>query len=432
MRMKLLCTGVLLALASHDAAAVQIGYRLELGLEHSDNVNLSETAPISETTLIPRVEFTLTEAGSRVQADVEGSLEYLHYFGGTFANETRAELDAAVNWWLLPERLSWNVANSLGVEPVNVRSPDSPDNLQRANVFSTGPTLHLTHSSATSSQIEMRYVDTYAEVTSAFDSTRVSGAYRLLHETSPTNRFSLNFETQDTDFENDIEAMDYKHHAAYFGYSRTFRELLVDLALGYTRIDFDNGEDASGPLTRFSLEWAVTPTNRLRASAAWQYSDAATRMTQGAVLPEIGVGEVRFERGNITPDIYEETFASASHIYESERITMETGVHAGEYRYEQASANSFDRDERGGTFSIGYRLRPLLTAGFQLGLGRTEYVGSDAYDRHRWYGLFLEHRMSRHWSWRADLARNEREASGRNDAPSYDENIAFVRIVYTR
>lgn len=432
MRIKILSAALLLALPCHKAAAVDIGYTLELGLEHSDNINLSETAPISETTLIPRIGFSLVENGSTVQADVQGSLEYLHYLGNAYANETRTELDASVNWWLVPERLSWIFADNLELAPVDLREPSEPQNLQRANVFTTGPTLHLQHSRAMSSQLELRYIDTYAEVSSEFDSTRVFGAYRIMRETSPNNRFSLNLEMQDTNFDDDLLALDYRNYSAYVGYTHSFTDLLVNAALGYTWIDFDAADEASGPLARLSLEWTVTPLNRLRASMAWQYSDAATSMTQGAALPDIGLGGVQVGGDNITPDIYEETFADASHIFENARWTVETHLYAGEYRHEQATPTSFDRDERGGTFSIAYRLRPLVSAGVQFGLGRTDYVGTEAYDRNNWYGLYFEQRFSRHWSWRADLARNEREARGRNDSPSYDENIVFVRVVYTR
>lgn len=432
MRMKILSAALLLALSCHEAAAVEIGYTLELGLEHSDNINLSEVDPVSETTLVPRVGFSLVENGSTVQADIQGSLEYLYYFGNTYGNETRTELDASVNWWLVPGRLSWVFSDNLELEPVDLREPSEPQNLQRTNVFTTGPTLHMQHSRATSSQLELRYIDTYAEISSEFDSSRVFGAYRIMRETSPNNRFSLNAELQDTDFDDDTLALDYRNYSAYVGYTHTFTDLLVNAALGYTWIDFDAGEEASGPLARLSLEWTATPLNRLRASVAWQYSDAATSMIQGAALPDIGLGGVQVGGDNITPDIYEEVFADVSHIFENPRWSVESRVFSGEYRHEQATATSFDRDERGGTFSIGYRLRPLVTIGAQLGIGRTDYVGTEAYDRNNWYGLYFEQQFSRHWSWRADLARNEREAHGREGQPSYDENIAFVRIVYTR
>lgn len=431
MRMKMLSAGVLLAL-SHQAAAVQLDYTLELGLEHSDNINLSEVDPVSETTLIPRIAFTLVEDGSTVQANVAGSLEYLYYLGNAYGNETRVQMDAGVNWVLLPERLSWVFTNDLDVEPVDLREPDAPQNLQRANVFTTGPTFHMQHSRASSSQAELRYIDTYAEITREFDSNRLSAAYRLFHETSETNQLSLNLEALDTDFEDDLLALDYRSYSAYLGYTHTFNDLLVNAALGYTRIDFHDSQEASGPLARLSLEWTATPLNRLRASASWQFTDAATDMTQGAMLPEFGLGGVPVEGDNITPDVYEEKAVDASHIFESERITAETRIYAGQYRHEQLTPTSFDRDERGGTFSFAYRLRPLATLGLQLGVGRTDYVGTPAYDRSNWYGAYFEQRLSRHWSWRADLARNELDAYGRNDAPSYEENLVFVRVIYNR
>ena len=59
-------SGALLALAIPSAAsAVQLNYELGFGVEHDDNVNLSENNPESDNILIPTLGFSVSQLGSK-------------------------------------------------------------------------------------------------------------------------------------------------------------------------------------------------------------------------------------------------------------------------------------------------------------------------------------------------------------------------------
>lgn len=419
-----------LALSSSNALAWRLDYSAELGFLHSDNVNLSADDPISQNVLIPQIDFSLSESGSSAQAQITGTLEYRDYLGGAFGNEFRGTLNGSVIWSLAPERLNWTFADSLGLYPVNLRNPDVPGNLQQTNVFTTGPTLRFRLGKALLGQAELRYIDSYAEETGAFDSRRYTAALRALYDFSSTRHLSGNIEIQEVDFDDDLLAVDYRRDSVFAGYTQVLSRIDLNASLGYSHLDFDRGDSASGPLARTSLDWRASDRDTFGLGFAWQYTDAATSISEGAAAIESGFGGVGVGGAAITPDVYRERRIDASYLLHGTRLNIATQVRYGTFRYEQIEASANDRNEVGAGFTLGYLLRPTLTVGLNAEAVRRRFELSDAIDRNYRYGAYLSQQMTRHLRWRVDLARNERHAD--DGAESYDENSIYLRLVYTR
>jgi hypothetical protein len=420
-----------LASACQQALALRLDYSLELGIVHSDNITLSASDPISQNVLIPHLDFSVSESGSNVQADVSGVLEYRNYLGDAFGSEFRGTLNGLVNWNLVPERLNWTFADNLGLYPVSLRDPDVPGNLQQTNVFTTGPTFRFRLTPTLQGQAELRYIDSYAEETGAFDSRRLTGALRTLYNLDANRRISANYEYQDIDFDDDLLAEDYQRHALFGGYTQTFAQIDFDAALGYTRLEFDNGASTSGPLVRASLDWRASERSTFGIGAAYQYTDAATSLSGGVAAFDAGFGGVGIGGAAIVPDVYRERRVDGTYLFQSTRLTLATLLRFGTFRYEQAAtALANNRDEIGAGANLGFLLRPLLTLGVTAEATRRDFNASDATDRNYRYGIYLAQQMTRHLRWRVDLARNERRADV--GAESYDENSLYFRFVYTR
>ncbi len=421
---------LLLAFVSSDVFAVRLDYTAEIGYLHSDNINLSATDPVSDNLLIPRVGFRLTEAGSAVQAEVNGLLEYRDYLGGAFGNEFRGTLDGVVDWTLIPERLKWNFADNLGLNPINLRLPDTPGNLQQTNVFSTGPTLQFRLGPTVIGLAELRYTDSYAEKTKEFNSGRFSGALRALIDLDPTRRLSGNLEAAKINYDNDSLQSDYTRYAGYAGYTQKLTQLDLGAALGYTYLDFDSGGHASGPLARTTLDWRASARSTFGLGAYWEFSDAAQSLAAGSAGFANGLDGVAIGGAIISPDVYEDRRVEARYGLETARISLTTAVSAGRIRYERSIATGSNRNEYGGRLDLGYRLRPNMTLGVLAGVIRRDYQSGDVDTRDSLYGAYLRQQMSRHWGWRVDVNRSERHSQG--DNLSYDENTAYVRVIYTR
>lgn len=421
----------LATLASAHADAFRLDYSVELGFLHSDNINLSATDPVSENLLIPRLDFHVSEAGASVRADAVGSLEYRDYLGGEFGNEFRGTLNGIVDWSLIPQRLNWVFADNLGLYPISLRDPDVPGNLQQTNVFTTGPTYRFRFTPTLQGQAELRFIDSRAQESDAFDSQRFSGAFRLLHELDATRQLSANIEAQTIDFANDLLATDYKRYSAYAGYTQALRTLNLEFAGGYSHLDFDHGGSASGPLVRASADWHASERSTLGFDLAWQYSDAALDMLSPIVAGDTSAGGLGNIGGAlISPDVYREQRVSANYAFQSTRLRIATIVGATRFRYESDAVIAADRNEYTAALDIGYLLRPRTTLGVIADTVRRRYTALDASDRDYRYAVYLSQQVSRHWRWRADAMHYARNAGA--GADSFDENSIYLRLVYTR
>ncbi|MEO8010778.1 MAG: hypothetical protein ABI650_03950 [Dokdonella sp.] len=420
-----------LAVACRDALALRLDYTVELGLLHSDNINLSATDPITETVLIPRLDFSISESSSRVQAAVTGALEHRSYLDNTYGGEFRGTLNGLVNWTMVPERLNWVFADNLGLYPISLRAADVPGNLQQTNVFTTGPTLRFRLAPTLQGQAELRYIDSYAEETSAFDSSRVSAAFRVLQQLSPTRRLSANVEAQEIDFDDDLLANDYARYSAFAGFTQTLSSIDLDAALGYSYLEFDRGDNTSGPLARARMDWRATERSVFGLGASWQYSDAATSLAAGSAAFDPGLGGIGIGGAMISPDVYRERRVDGSYAFRGVRLNLVTTLYAATFRYEQDTLMvDADRDEVGAGVNLGYLLRPSMTLGVAAEAIRRNFDASDALDRDFRYGIYFAQQLARHWRWRVDLSHYERNAD--EGAESFDENSAFVRFAYTR
>ena len=419
----------LLTAASHDAQALRLDYTLELGLLHSDNITLTPTDPVSENVLIPHIDFSLSETGSNVQAQVSGVLEYRDYLRGTFGNETRGTLNGLVDWTLIPQRLTWTFADNLGLYPVSLRDPDVPGNLQQTNVFTTGPSLRFRITPVLQGQAELRYVDSHAEESADFNSQRLAAALRALFELDPTSRLSGNIEAQDIDFDESLST-DYRRYAAYAGYTRTLNRLDLNLALGYSRLEFDDGSSASAPLARASLDWRASARSTFGLALDWDYSDAAAGIADGAGAFDSGYGGVGIGGAAIGSDVYRERRLSGTYTYQGARLSVAGMLHGAALRYEQDIAAVLDRNEYGATINLGYLLRPRLTVGAIAETTQRDFRDIDTTDRDYRFSLYLAQQMTRHWRWRVDLSHLQRDAGA--GADSYDENSIYLRLIYAR
>ncbi len=419
------------AASCQDALAVRLDYALELGVLHSDNIAYTADNQVSETVLIPHLNFSISESSSSVLAEISGVLEYRDYLDDTFGNEFRGNLNGLVNWTLLPERLNWYFNDNLGLYPVSLRDPDVPGNLQQTNVFSTGPTFRFRITPTLLGQAELRFSDSQAEENGAFDSRRYSAALRGLFDLSSTQKLGGNIEYQQVDFDDDLLARDYNNMSAYVSYTQALSQLDLNASLGYSHLDFERGGNSSGPLAQLGIDWRVSASSTFGIAVADRYTDAASSIATGTADFDAGFGGVDVGGTAITPDVFRERRISGNYQLQGTRLNLAALLRYGTYRYEEAApALANDRDELGAGLNLGYLLRPTLTLGVNAEATRREFNESDLTDRNYRYGVYLTQRMTRHLSWRADLARNERHSSAAAD--SYDENSVYLRFTYTR
>ncbi|MDQ3289168.1 MAG: outer membrane beta-barrel protein [Pseudomonadota bacterium] len=424
----------LLTVLSGSAAALDLDYEIGVAARHSDNISLSESDPVSDTMVAPRVFFQASQSGRRVQLSAEGDLQYRHYVSDTFDDELRGSFAGTANWVVLPERLDFVVQDYLSLQPINDQAAFSPANQQQVNIFIAGPTLYARFSPRTRAQIDLRYANAYAEERDDFDSDRFNAAARLVHRLNSNHAVSANFESTDVEFDVMAGASDYRRQDGYVNSTIERNHLDLSLDLGYSRIEFDDAgttggnDDESYPLVRARIDWRASPRSVFTTTLNYQLNDAT-----GALITPLEFGEREFSdfrvvNGLVEPTPFRERLARVRYTYATERATLRVTPYHRRIRYLQDMADSQDRS--GLSVNLDYRVRPRMTLQAFAVMEDREFVDLGRNDDNLLLSVGLANRFTRHWTGRIDVQRRERDSSiaGRN----YDENAVMVSFSYQR
>ncbi|HKR77731.1 MAG TPA: outer membrane beta-barrel protein [Rhodanobacter sp.] len=441
-----LASGIALALALVPlaSAASELNYTLYTGLERSDNIQLVDTNPISQTALIPGFNFSLVQQGATIQANVVGDMQYRDYLGSRFSSQTQTSLAGTANWSVLPKRLDLTLDDYASVQPVDYLVSDAPSNQQQINVLSVGPTLHFRVGDGFDGQAELRYINSYAQKTKDFDSQRGLAALRLERQLNPTGRLSFNAEQHRVVFNNlDQGKGDYNDTDLYARYVSRLAQMDIDAALGWSRITFSQpvGGAETSPLARLSLIWHATDRSTFGAIGSRQYSDAAEGLMQPTTLggtTSVGGVDGGINGGingssntgdiTVTSEVYLERSAEVNYSYRTARLQFTLAPRYSRLTYKEAPV--FDQTVRELGAGLDYKLSPSVTVSgyyqkesrFYQTLGRT--------DRSTGYIVGLTRRINMHWSWRVNFTRRWRTS----DVPAagFNENRVYLGVSYTR
>lgn len=431
----LAATALALALPAARAHAWRLDWIAELGIEHNDNVNLSETDPVSENILRPSIGFLLSQEGAIVQASVRGFAEYREYLDGTYGGEFLGELDGIVNWVMIPERLHFSVQDRLSILPISQLAPDAPENRQQTNVFAVGPTLFFRLSPTLRGQAELRWIDTYAEETVGFDTERLSAALRAIKDLDATRQLSMNVQAQTVDVDNNELAPDYDRYDVFGRYSQTLTHFDLALELGYSWLDFDSGGSRSSPLARGILSWRPNESSSFSVIASRRFSDTA----EGLIEPSGGDGTppslppivIIGDNDAVNALSYEETSLEVGYGYTGTRATFGVTPFYRKLDYVDIGDDPGpDQTGRGVTAYWTWRLRPTWSILADARFERLNFDESDIDIDTRTASIWLRKEWTPHWSSRLGYSRYERE----NSVSDLDatQNVYYLAVTYTR
>ena len=419
----------MIGLAAGPAQAARLEYVADLGVERNDNLDLSPVDPHEDTIYRPGFGFFLSEDAEKFRGSAAGRVEYRHYADGTYDNGFVGEVSGRGDWLAIPDRLTFTFEDTLAQEAIDSFEADTPDNRQQVNVFALGSVLDFRMGPALDGQVELRYVDSDAEVTDEFNSGRIELILRTIRRLDETSLLAFNARGQSVDFDDEVTGRNYKRGDLYASYEKHLNRFDLELDLGYSHIGYNDGFDSrSEPLFQADLTWIASDSHRLRVGAASQFSDAATdtmrRLDQDAMIP----GSILTGDTVINASPFTEKRTSFDYTYTSTLITasLETYAHKLDY----VESNEFDQRGYGASGTLMWVINPRTTAGAFVGLDHTRYLQLDREDEIRRYGVNLSRSFSPHWSARLEFARYERETSIPGD--SADQNSLYFAIRYTR
>lgn len=420
----------LLAILPGTAHAVKLDYDLGASLLHSDNIDLRENDPVSETVLMPQVRFNAEQAGAVVQMNLSGTLQYLSYLDNTFDDEARGDFNGRLKWDVLPERISLVAEDYLSLQPVNTQASFGPDNQQQVNIFIAGPSFHARFSPATRGDLDLRYYNTYAEETDGFNGDRYSAAARVHRLINSVSKASLNLEATKAEYDDFGGLFDYTRYDGYLNYARTLATARLDVDLGHTRIERSDDSSVSEPFFDANLYWDATSRSRFNLNLNYELADATQDLVRQANQPDDGpiTGDPIELDLQVGPDIYLGRGVQVGYRYTGERLTMILQPSYQRIRY--VDGLSEDQRTRSARFNLRYRLTTRLIASFMASKKVREFEDSGREDDDLIAGIGLVNQFTRHWSGRIDLKRRERDSNvvGR----SYDENSIALTFIYSR
>ncbi len=426
LRISALAASVLAAFSGH-AFAARVDYTVDLGMERNSNVTMAPSDPIEQRYLRAGLGFSVTENISALQLNLDARAEYRDYEDDIFADTVDGTLSGRMNWVAIPERLFFLVEDNLTVQPVDSLVPDGPGNRQQVNVFSAGPTLLFNWTSSLHGQAELRYVNSDAEVTEEFNSQRIAAAVRTIKELAPTSRVSLNVQAQRVDFDDDIVARDYNRYDIYGRYVRELANFQLGADLGYSRIDYRQGESRSEPLLRADAEWTLSPRSQLTAVISSQFSDTATDALAGIQSESTVPANVLTGDAVVNASPYEVRGLDLGYSFTGTRLNLSLTPYVQKRDY--VDSDEFDQKTRGSRFDLHWLMRRGLSLGGYATWERLDYTQLGREDKTTRVGASLEYQWVRRWSVRLHAERYKRDST--EVAQDVAQNIVYLSVAYS-
>lgn len=408
-------------------AGDELPYRLdlELGAEYSDNRSRSDPPGPSDTALIPRLVLDIGRSSANWQARGAGFIEYRESLGDDFEDEFRANLAADINWYLVPDSLTWTLQDVASVEPINLFAVDAPGNLQQTNVLTTGPTWRLRPGRAWEALLDARAINSYAEEIDAFNSNRFSASARLLRRLAPNRDGSIGLEYTNVayrDAPNDLN--DYERIDAVARLHSVQARTEIDLAAGYTWLEPDVLGSTSSPLLRVMLAWQVGDGSNLRLAGRRELSDSVRQLT--TAIDSIDLPVSTTSRLPVGAELFELTEIELSWQQETQRGQWSLTPAWRDYDFEFAPELGYR--EFGATLAGDWQLTPLLFLRAALEFDRRRFDLDRRRDTDYSAALFIGRQFSPRWSARAGAIREQRESS--DAGGDSRENIVAVYLTF--
>ncbi|GGK08924.1 hypothetical protein [Luteimonas terricola] len=416
----------LLAAAPFHADAFRIDYVVDLGIEHDDNVLMSAIDPADSNALRAGFGFVVSEETSTVQANFGGRFEYWNYVDGPQSNAFDTSLAGRLNWFFIPEKLSFTIEDSLEMRPIDRFAPDTVDNRQRVNVLALGPNVQFNWSRSVDGRFELRWIDSRAEEADDLESQRLSAALHAIRILDSTSSLSLSLRGQDVDYKHDLTARDHRRYDGYLSYDRQLARLGFGLVAGYTWADYADGSSISHPLIRARAEWAVSARNSLSLGVAHQLTDSSDSAIAGITAATSVPDRLSTASVSLNSSIYEEDRIELNWTYLHDRLGFTFGPYYE--RIDFLDATAFDETRRGVLMQLSYRLAPTWDLRTYADVARSDFRDLDLRTEDTRFGFGLHKTWSRHWSSALDYAHYRREANG----PFGDsrQNIWYLSVTY--
>lgn len=399
-------------------------YGVGAGLGETDNVNLSSTHPKAQTLSDANLFFDLIRSGSRLDLNAQGNFSDTDYLEGAYGNQVLGRFDGLANVTLWEHHLDWLVRDDYGDAQIDPLESLTPLNLQRMNVFSTGPNLTL--EPTLTSFVELQGIYSRNEwQDDPFSGNTETGTATLGHELSAAETISFVGQVQQEQFDNTTVNTNYQIREYYGHYTLKAARTALDLQGGLNQAD-DTGKWISSPLLRLSLTRNVSPFSTVSLSGGREYSNA---MGGFASIGSGTTGGIPIGNATQTTANALRTYGGVTWGFQRQRTSINLYGNWQRDAYDGQSSK-FDFTLADVALSLGRRLTPRLSANITGTVNRGQY-GNQGFTNT--YGTASAGLIYRPGTWLVIYGRYDHEfqrSSGLTRGLGYDENRILIMVGY--
>ena len=348
----------------------------EIGIDVRQESNVTKDLTDTEDTVTaPYLGFNFRETNATINTNINFLATYEDYKDNTFSSKDLYEVNAFLDWSLMPERLVWAFEDYAKTQRVDILNTDIPDNLETVNVFSTGPDLIFQHTVWTA-LAKLRYGASDFSTSSA-DTTFYSLTGAIRREINEYSRLTTALAFRQTDYDETV-LDDYDLYKAYIRYSRDLPtgDFLADV--GFNSVEFDSNIEEDEPY--FNLLMSIQPTGAttLDLSLVDEITDAAGRAYTATESRVVDETEDQFTKlGDFTSTgVSRSRYASLGLRYEAGGL-FSWGL-SGSYAEQEYFDNTVDSSDVAGRLYANLLLTDRLSFGIAGLYQEVDYDASAA------------------------------------------------------
>jgi hypothetical protein len=360
---------------SGSGGAERLTYGVDAGFGETDNVALAPTNKVSQTIATVDADFDIKHQSSRLDVDAKGNFTNFDYLEGAFGNQLLGRFDGVGHFALIPQRLTWVLADDFGQATVDPFLPTTPGNLEDINYVSTGPDLVLRVGGTGFVDGSLRIARATYQ-TSPFNSNRALVSLAAGLQLSARSSVSLNGVAERVLFDNTVVNGDFDRTSGYLRYDIEGARTSLSVDLGATKISQNasagistivlgptgqptpepvtipqSAYSSTGPLARIAVTRKLSSAASLTVSGGRELTDGTSSF--GSIQAG-AIGVVGGVPALLTSSSYTSDFGSIGWRYERNRTTI--GVSGHWERDVYSSQPQFDMTREGGEVNLERKL----------------------------------------------------------------------------
>ena len=400
---------------------IDIEYGVGAGLEYSSNIARSQTDGQDDVVGIGNVALSVNKEEGRLRVNSNASLSYQNFKNDTFSDQTLFDLKLDSEGRIVKDRFSWILSDYFTQRPTRSIDPQTPDNQEDTNIFTTGPDLFFVANSRNRFSLGSRYMQFYYQ-----DQEIDNRRYQLLGSwefiASQTLGFGLSGTAAHVDYDNnDIPDFDIQNAFVRINYLRGRSTIKLDL--GTTWIQRDEVENQQGFLGNLDWLYEMNSRSSLQFTAFSRLADSGSNSLTASSTPDFG-GNVSGQQSSA--DTLTTTQAAVTYRHRTgSGYAGRLSLYVTDYNYDNTPQDRREfRSSADVTRSLADRFSATLFGDYLY----TDETSTGRKDKTYTLGLRLSYKLGRKLSANLDLQREDRNSNRSEN--EFDENRVLFSIIY--